>query len=142
MLQDLKWQSLEERPRLLRLEMMFCIRFDIIDINWSSYLIPLTSTTRGHQTRFMQQHCHIDGFAHSFFPRTTRDWNSLQCEPAAYPTINAFKTALRVELPFSIHRSSSSPVFTCTLYAFARVILDGPRATIPAVRDKTWPVKV
>ena len=99
MLQDLKWQSLEERRRLSRLEMMFRIRFDIIDINWSSYLIPLTTTTRGHQTRFMQQHCHIDGFAHSFFPRTTRDWNSLQCEPAAYPTINAFKTALRAELP-------------------------------------------
>ncbi|XP_071494568.1 tripartite motif containing 13-like [Diadema antillarum] len=34
-------------------------------------------------------------YANSFFPRTIRDWNNLPIDPAAYPSLIAFKTALR-----------------------------------------------
>ncbi len=99
MLQELCWLPLATRRCLSRLEMMYRIRFDLIDIDWSKYLIPLTSTTRGHQSRFLNPRCRTDVFMNSFFQRTTRDWNNLEFDPAAIPTLDAFKTALRADLP-------------------------------------------
>ena len=100
MLQEICWLPLATRQRLSRLEMMYRIRFDFIDIDWSKYLIPLTSPlTRGHHSRFLTPRCRTDVFINSFFRRTTHDWNNLEFDPAAFPTLDAFKTMLRVDLP-------------------------------------------
>lgn len=98
MVQDLQWPSLASRRCMSRMEMMYRIRFDLIDITWSEYLTPLTSRTRGHASRFLYHHCSSNIYSNSFFPRTIRDWNILESDPAASPSLDAFKTALRGRL--------------------------------------------
>ena len=95
MVQDLQWPTLATRRLQSRLEMMYRIRFDLIDIRWSQYMTPLASITRGHGSRFEHPRCSSTTFANSYFPRTIRDWNSLSTDPAASCSLNAFKSALR-----------------------------------------------
>ena len=71
MLQDFKWPSLATRHRCSRLELMFCIRFGLIDIDWSNCLVPSTSSTRGHPSQFLCHHRKSDVYLNSFLPRTT-----------------------------------------------------------------------
>ena len=51
-LKVLKWPTLENRPLQTRLAMLYHIRFDLVDIQWSDYLTEAQSRTRGHQSRF------------------------------------------------------------------------------------------
>ena len=95
MLKALKWPTLENRRLQTRLAMLYRIRFDLVDIQWSDYLTEAQSRTRGHQSRFWTPYCNTHLYASSFFPRTSRDWNNLVQDPADYPSLSAFKTALR-----------------------------------------------
>jgi hypothetical protein len=77
--------------------MMYRIRYGLVDIDWTHYLVEYTSRTRGHSSRFRVPHCSTQVFFASFFPRTTRDCicNALKFDPPAVPSLNAFKSALR-----------------------------------------------
>jgi hypothetical protein len=98
MIENLQWSTLATRRQLSRLEMMYRIRFDLIDITWSKYMTPVTSNTRGHASRFQHLRCSSDPYLYSFFPSTIRDWNRLASDPAASPSLDAFKTALRASM--------------------------------------------
>ena len=98
MVQELQWSTLAARRCMSRLVMMYRIRYDLIDINWSQYLIPSTTRTRGHASRFLCPQCSSSIYSNSFFPRTTRDWNALKSDPATSASLVAFKTALRGNL--------------------------------------------
>ncbi len=95
MLKDLHWPSLQDRRLQNRLIMLYKIRFGLVDIPWNSYLTQLSSSTRGHQSRFHQPHANSAVYSCSFFPRTIRDWNNLVIDPAKHHSLNAFKSALR-----------------------------------------------
>jgi hypothetical protein len=75
--------------------MMYKIRFNLVDIPWNTLLTHSTTSTRGHGSRFTIPHTSSSVYASSFFPRTIRDWNNLPVDPAAYPSLDAFKLALR-----------------------------------------------
>ena len=98
MVQDLQWSTLADRRHISRLVMMYCIPYDLIDISWFQYLIPLTSRTRGHASRFLCPQCSSSIYFDSFFPCTTRDWNVLKSDPATSASLIAFKTAPRGNL--------------------------------------------
>ena len=95
MLDHLKWPSLQERRFQSRLLLMYKIRHHLVDIHWQSYLTQLSTSTRGHSSRFTIPHSSTTVYASSFFPRTIRDWNNLPVDPAAYPSFIAFKSALK-----------------------------------------------
>ena len=95
MVQNLQWSTLADRRRISRLVMMYRIRYDLIDISWPQYLIPSTSRTRGHASRFLCPQCSSSTYSNSFFPRTTRDWNALESDPATSVSLATFKTVLR-----------------------------------------------
>jgi hypothetical protein len=95
MLEHLDWPSLQERRYQNRLQMMYKLRYNLVDIPWSSYLTHLSTRTRGHSSRFTIPHACSTAYASSYFPRTIRDWNNLPVDPAAYQSLNAFKSALR-----------------------------------------------
>ena len=95
MLNHLDWPSLEERRYHSRLQMMYKIRNNLVDIPWRSYLTELSTSTRGHSSRFTIPHTNSSVYASSYFPRTIRDWNNLTFDPAAYPSLDAFKSAVR-----------------------------------------------
>ena len=68
----------------------------LVDIEWNQYLVHLSTSTRGHKSRFVIPHTKSTVFTNSFFPRTIRDWNSLAVDPAEYKSLEAFKLALKV----------------------------------------------
>ena len=94
MLNKLQWPSLESRRQQNRLTMLYRIRFNLVDINWTSYLAASSSNTRGHNSRFWTPYYSNHTYQSSFFPRTARDWNRLKKDPADFPTLDAFKSAL------------------------------------------------
>ena len=54
MMSNLGWGTLQKRRDLVRLSMMYRIVHELVDIPVEPYLIPLTSMTRGHDSRFHQ----------------------------------------------------------------------------------------
>ena len=94
-LQELNWQSLQDRRTSSRLAMMYKIRYGLVDIEWNQYLVHLSTSTRGHKSLFVIPHTKSTVFTNSFFPRTIRDWNSLAVDPAEYKSLEAFKLALK-----------------------------------------------
>lgn len=94
MLQHLQWQPLQVRRQQSRLMMMYRFRYDLVDIPWYQYLSEAASITRGHGSRFVIPLCKTQAYQCSFFPRTARDWNLLQKDPADAQSLNAFKIAL------------------------------------------------
>lgn len=95
MLEHLDWPSLQERRYHNRLLMMYKIRYNLVDIPWRNHLTPLSTPTRGHSSRFAIPRTSSSAYASSFYPRTIRDWNILPVDPAAYPSLNTFKSVLR-----------------------------------------------
>jgi hypothetical protein len=74
---------------------MYKIHHNLVDIKEDQYLTPLTSRTRGHNSRFRIPKTKSSVYTSSFFPRTIRDWNNLQKDPAEYASLDTFKAALR-----------------------------------------------
>jgi hypothetical protein len=95
LLRDLNWPSLESRRQQNRLSMLYRIKHDLVDIDCKTFLTESTSRTRGHSSRFWNPYCSSQTFLSSFFPRTSREWNQLKKDPADFPSLNAFKGALR-----------------------------------------------
>ena len=65
--------SLESRRCQSRLNMLFKIRYGLVDVNWRSYLTEVNSITRGHSSRLWVLHCNTQVYQPSFFQRTSRD---------------------------------------------------------------------
>jgi hypothetical protein len=76
MLDDLEWDSLQSRRKDNKLAMLYRIQNDLVDINRTQYLTGGNSRTR-EAHKFYQQRITHDVYNNSFFPRTTRDWNTL-----------------------------------------------------------------
>ena len=70
MMANLGWDTLQKRRDLARLSMMYRIVHVLVDIPVEPYLIPLTSMTRGHDSRFHQIRTSNTTYQYSFFPRT------------------------------------------------------------------------
>ena len=110
MISPLNWPSLQDRRLNCRLVMLYKIYYNLVDIDWKEYLTLHSSTTIGHSSRFIIPHTSSSAYTSSFFPRTIRNWNNLPADPAAYPSLDAFKSALRDSGLKKLH--SSQPVFT------------------------------
>ena len=95
MISSLNWPSLQDRRLNSRLVMLYNIYYNLVDIDWKKYLTLHSSTTRGHSSRFFIPHTSSSAYTSLFFPRTIRNWNNLPVDPAAYPSLDAFKSALR-----------------------------------------------
>ena len=76
MLQDLQWESLEERRQRNRLNLLHKINNNIVSININNFVRRNDSRTRGSQC-FFQEHTTNQVFFNSFWPRTVCDWNRL-----------------------------------------------------------------
>ena len=114
-LQELNWQSLQDRRTSSRLAMMYKIRYGLVDIEWNQYLVHLSTSTRGHKSRFVIPHTKSTVFTNSFFPRTIRDWNSLAVDPAEYKSLEAFKLALKAHPSKQLSISNSFYLHLFTL---------------------------
>ena len=93
MLQKLQWDSLQERRAHSRVIMLYRIRNDLVGIPASTYLQPVTSHTRGSETRYRQIQCNTNLYSYTFFPTAICLWNTLPVDVCQLPPAR-FKTQL------------------------------------------------
>ena len=94
MMANLGWDTLQKRRDLARLSMMYRIVHALVDIPVEPYLIPLTSMTRGNESRFHQIRTSNTTYLYSFFPRTIILWNQLPQTAVSQTTQEAFQNQL------------------------------------------------
>jgi len=94
MIQQLGWNTLQERRNQARVIMMYRIVNGLIAIPASLYLTHSTHSTRGHGLKFRVPAGCVSAFNHSFFPATIRIWNQLRAHVVMSPYTEAFKSRL------------------------------------------------
>ena len=94
-LEELKWPTLEERRRKVRLVLMYKIVNGLVKIDATDRLIKPSRISRNmDQHCFQIPSCYTDMRKESFYPRTIRDWNALPTDTASAKSLEAFKTLL------------------------------------------------
>ncbi len=95
MLQQLGWQTLQQRREQQSLCMMYKIHYGLVAFNKAQYLIPAQQTRRTtHGLAYQIPHSRTDYHLNSFFPRTIRLWNSLPGYVVITPTYDTFRNQL------------------------------------------------
>ena len=94
MMQQMGWNTLQERRNQARVIMMYRIVNGLIAIPASLYVTNSTQSTRGHGLKFHVPAGCVSAFNHSFFPATIRIWNQLPADVVMSPSIEGFKSRL------------------------------------------------
>lgn len=92
MVNNLGWDTLEQRRNRSSLTFMYKMDNNLIDIP-ASY-IPVHSTNR-YPHRFIQVRSNTHQFSNSFIPRTIKTWNRLPEHIALAPSLDTFKVRLQ-----------------------------------------------
>ncbi len=92
MLNNLNWETLEQRRAKIRDVLMYKVVHNLVDIP-SVLLIPSDSRTRG-STGFRTIYSRIDTYKYSFFPRTILTWNHLPIDLRRVATVDQFRAGL------------------------------------------------
>ena len=92
MLENLQWKLLEERRKIIRLNMLYKIKNSLVCIPAESYVRASDPRTRGD--RLFQQDAQHPIFGHTFFPQTTSDWNRLPNSVTTAPSLEVFHSRL------------------------------------------------
>ena len=96
MLEDLGWETLEERRQKLQLTLFYKVVNDLIDIPAEQYLTPAPSKLRSnHKFKYRHLSARSDCLKHSFFPKTIPVWNSLPASVAEASDLATFKQRLQ-----------------------------------------------
>jgi hypothetical protein len=92
MLENLKWQTLEERRTNARLTMLYKIKKNIEE---DHKLIPTNRKLRNTNSNCFQiPSCNTTTRKESFYPRTIRDWNTLPNSVTTASSLKSFKRLL------------------------------------------------
>ena len=89
-LQQLKWDFLQERRARSQLVMLYKIQHQLVAIPAATYLVPSTRSTRGHDIRYLQPHTRILVYKYSYFPTVIRLWNTLPATVVGSLTLEQF----------------------------------------------------
>ena len=93
MLNNLKWNSLEDRKKQARLIMFYKIIHGIVQVNFNPYLHP-SRGARGYQQNYRHLLTRINLYHHSFLPATIRNWNCLPNNVIDSSNLNEFTNNL------------------------------------------------
>ena len=95
LIKQLGWDSLESRRTANRLNVFYNVVNNKIAINLPEDLKqPIRSTRNHHSQSFIQLSTGPNYYNNSFFPRSVREWNSLNDQIVLAPSSNAFKCKL------------------------------------------------
>ena len=96
MLDELGWDTLQERRQQAKATMFYRIVYGLVCVPSSPFLIPtLVSTTRGHDMKFLVPQSSVNAHKYSFFPSTTRIWNQLPQQAVSAPSLEVYKLLLQ-----------------------------------------------
>ena len=97
LLSELNWESLEQRRYINKLSTYYKIVKNIYP-SYLSALLPPTPTQHHnlrYQPHFRPRFSRLSSSLSSFFPATTRDWNSLPHTTQQAPSVKTFKALIR-----------------------------------------------
>ena len=97
MVNELGWESLQDRRQISRLCLLYKAHNGLVDIDKTAYSKPDDSRTRSH-TGFYQEHTKHEVYYNSFFPRTIREWNRLPNSLTSSTTVDGFRASLYTRL--------------------------------------------
>jgi hypothetical protein len=98
LIEQLGWQSLEERRRQARLGFMYKMTNNLVDIPSDRYLTPATRHSRHSNNKsYITHSTRLNIHKYSYFPRTIIQWNALDDTVVNSPTINIFKQQLLLQ---------------------------------------------
>ena len=103
LLQQLQWESLEDRRSVARLQMLYKVNHQLVDLDPKKFYKPGDSRTRGN--RLYQERLDHPSHFNSFFPRTLRQWNHLPSSTTTAPSLEVF----RARIGCSPHNLQPSP---------------------------------
>ena len=93
LLKELGWSPLEERRRTQRLCMMYKIVHGLVAVP-PTHLVKPNRQLRGHRYKYQHISTNCEQSKHSFYPRTIREWNSLDANIAEAPSLESFRNRL------------------------------------------------
>ena len=88
MINKLKWNSLTHRRDNIRMQMMYKIIHQIVDLNLPNYITFNHGITRGHNYKLTVPFTRIDSYKFNFFSATITLWNKLPNEAVSATSIN------------------------------------------------------
>jgi hypothetical protein len=92
MLQQLQWDTLEERRARSRSIMLYRILNNLVEVPLHQYIQINTIRTRGFCAHnILQISTRVDAYKYSFLPRTIVTWNFLSPELRSQPTVESFR---------------------------------------------------
>ena len=91
LIQDLGWESLQDRRLHLRLTSFYKLTGNMVDIPAQYHPEPLNHPTRGHDKQYQTHQPAVDAYKYSFIPRTIIDWNGFRPEFVNAQSLNSFK---------------------------------------------------
>ena len=77
MLQELKWPSLKRRQEILRLNLFYKMRHNLVIIDTSQHITPTLRTTQNTHQGYQIPTSSAEYQSNSFFLRTVKGWNNL-----------------------------------------------------------------
>ena len=94
LLKELQWPSLADRRLIARLTLFYNAHTGTISIPLCNLLDRSDSRTRGAKNNDKYISTKNTAFGQSFFPKTVKDWNTIDNETKESPTTLAFKNSL------------------------------------------------
>ena len=95
MVKELGWQPLEERRRNNRLQLLFKVTNNLVEIPLSYHpTLRDPQPRRGNNRQYQRPHSEVNAFHNSFFPRTISDWNGLCSSAVAADSLESFRRCL------------------------------------------------
>ena len=99
MLDELDWQSLEDRRLKSSLTFFYKIHSGTVSLDKDKYLTPAprlryTCTRASHDSQYTRYISYSDALKNSFFPRTIPLWNSLPSSVVTSKTMEEFKALI------------------------------------------------
>ena len=76
MLQNLQWDSFEQRRARSRVLMLYHIWNGLVPIPASIHFLPATVCTRGFETKYWQIQCNTSAHSQTFIPSAIRLWST------------------------------------------------------------------
>ena len=100
-LQNLGWQTLENRRKMARLTLFYKSINREAAVNIPPYLTkPTTRTRQYHSQRFSRLSTSTDTYKYSFNPRTISDWNNITPEVILTPSERACRNRCKLQHQF------------------------------------------
>lgn len=98
-LQNLGWQTLENRRKMARLTLFYKSINVEAAVNIPPYLTkPTTRTRQYHSQRFSRLSTSTDTYKYSFIPRSISDLNNLPPEVILSPSVDSFREGLQKQM--------------------------------------------